>query len=260
MTDRQATSGKHDQQRWNADHYQTHTGFVPTYGESVVELLAPKPGERILDLGCGDGVLTETLRAAGADVLGIDASPEMIEAASARGMNVRRLDAEDLDVVNEFDAVFSNAALHWMLNPDAVIAGVARALKIGGRFVGEFGGHGNVAAITVGLIAVLNRRGVDGVASIPWYFPTPIAYRKKLEQCGFSVDSINLIPRPTPLPTDMSGWLSTMAGPFFACLPPTEREAALLEVLDLLRPTLCDDQGMWTADYMRLRFAATRTN
>ena len=259
MTDNQASPNKDDQQRWNADRYQTHTGFVPTLGVSVVELLQPKSGERILDLGCGDGTLTETLKAAGADVLGIDASPEMIDAASARGLNVRQLDAEDLDFADEFDAVFSNAALHWMLKPDTVIAGVARALKLGGRFVGEFGGHGNVAAITVALVAVLNRRGVDGVASIPWYFPTPMAYQSKLEQHGFAVDSINLIPRPTPLPTDMSGWLSTMAGPFFACLPLIERKVALEEVLDLLRPTLCDDQGKWTADYMRLRFAATRT-
>jgi len=243
-------------QRWNADQYQTHTGFVPTLGAPVVDLLAPKPGERILDLGCGDGVLTETLLKSGADVMGVDASADMIEAARAKGLSVRKLDAMSLDFSVEFDAVFSNAALHWMLDPDAVIAGVGRALKPGGRFVGEFGGHGNVAAITVALIATLNQRGVDSKAALPWYFPTPSAYQAKLERHGFVVKSIDLIPRPTPLPTDMSGWLRTMAGSFMEALPAAEREDALDNVLDLLRPTLCDDEGHWTADYVRLRFVA----
>ncbi|MGI9434766.1 MAG: class I SAM-dependent methyltransferase [Geminicoccaceae bacterium] len=244
-------------QTWNADGYQTHTGFVSTLGAPVVALLAPRPGETILDLGCGDGVLTETLVAAGVHVLGVDASAEMIEAAKARGLNVRRLAAEQLDLDAEFDAVFSNAALHWMLDPDAVIAGVARALKPGGRFVGEFGGHGNVAAITVALVAALNERGVDGASVIPWYFPTPGGYQAKLEHHGFKVESIELIPRPTPLPTDMKGWLNTMAGPFFAALDESARDVALTRTLELLRPCLHDDQGGWTADYVRLRFAAT---
>lgn len=251
-------SDKEQQQRWNVDQYQTHTGFVPILGAPVIDLLAPKPGERILDLGCGDGILTETLQQAGADVIGVDASVDMIEAAAARGLEVRVLDAEHLDFSGEFDAVFSNAALHWMLNPDAVIAGIGQALKAGGRFVGEFGGHGNVAAITVALVAVLNSRGVDGVGAIPWYFPTPSAYREKLERHGFEVQVIDLIPRPTSLPTDMSGWLQTMAGVFFAALSPDERDEAVIEVLDLLRPALCDDVGNWTADYMRLRFSAIR--
>ncbi len=257
MIDDDACLGRNEPQCWNADQYQIHTGFVPILGAPVVGLLAVKPGDRILDLGCGDGALTERLLAAGADVIGIDASAAMIEAAKARGLDVRQRDGEHLNFVDEFDAVFSNAALHWMLNPDAVIAGVGRALKANGRFVGEFGGHGNVAAITVALVAALNKRGVDGAAVIPWYFPTPAAYRAKLEHHGFMVSSIELIPRPTPLPTDMAGWLQTMAGAFFAALRPAEREGALDEVLGLLRPTLCDDQGHWTADYVRLRFAAT---
>ena len=156
----------------------------------------------------------------------------------------------------EFDAVFSNAALHWMPDADAVIAGVQRALKPGGRFVGEFGGHGNVAAIVVALVATLVRRGHDGAAAIPWYFPTAEAYRAKLEHHGFAVDRIELIPRPTPLPTDMAGWLDTFAENFFGRLEPNEKTEARAEVLALLRPCLCDDDGRWTADYVRLRFAA----
>ena len=156
----------------------------------------------------------------------------------------------------EFDAVFSNAALHWMRDPDLVIQGVRRALRPGGRFVGEFGGHGNVAAITVALVAVLERRGADGRGAIPWYFPTPEAYAARLEAAGFAVESIALIPRPTPLPTDMAGWLETFGESFFVRLAPAERRAARDEVIELLRPCLCDEQGRWTADYVRLRFAA----
>lgn len=246
------------QQRWKADTYQEHTGFVPILGAPVVDLLAPKPGERILDLGCGDGALTETLKAAGADVVGVDASEAMIEAARDRGLNVQVRNGERLDFDPSFDAVFSNAALHWMLDPDAVIQGVSRALKPGGRFVGEFGGHGNVAAIVVALYAVFERRGIDARAADPWYFPTPEGYRARLEAHGFKVSSIDLIPRPTPLPTDMAGWLRTMAGPFFNTLEADDQEAALDETVRLLQPRLQDEQGGWTADYVRLRFAATK--
>lgn len=246
------------QQHWKAESYQQHTGFVPVLGAPVLELLAPKADERILDLGCGDGALTEKLVAAGADVLGVDASDTMIDAARARGLDVRILDGQKLDFDHAFDAVFSNAALHWMLDPDAVIAGVHRALKPGGRFVGEFGGHGNVAAITVAILAVLERRGIDGAALSPWYFPTTDSYRARLEAHGFQVTSIDLIPRPTPLPTDMEGWLRTMAGPFFATLDDDDRTAALGETISLLAPCLRDEQGGWTADYVRLRFSARR--
>ncbi len=243
-------------QSWQADRYATNARFVADLGMPVVELLAPRTGERILDLGCGDGALTAKLAATGIEVVGVDASGEMIEAARSRGLDARVMPGEDLTFAAEFDAVFSNAALHWMLDPDAVIAGVCRALEPGGRFVGEFGGHGNVAAIVVALVAVLVRRGHDGAAAIPWYFPTPAAYRAKLERHGFAVDRIELIPRPTPLPTDMAGWLDTFAENFFRWIEPSEWPVARAEVLALLRPCLCDDDGRWTADYVRLRFAA----
>jgi len=246
------------QQRWQAKTYQQHTGFVPVLGAPVLDLLAPKTGERILDLGCGDGALTEQLKAAGVDVLGVDASSSMIEAARERGLDVRVQDAQQLDFHEAFDAVFSNAALHWMLDPDAVIAGVHHALKPGGRFVAEFGGHGNVAAITTAILAVLDRRGIDGTAISPWYFPSVDAYGARLANHGFEVVSIDLIPRPTSLPTDMEGWLQTMAGAFFAVLEPEDRPAALAETIRLLAPCLRDERGGWTADYVRLRFHARR--
>lgn len=241
---------------WQADRYRRHAGFVSELGAPVLDMLAPQPGERILDLGCGDGALTERLAARCGSVVGVDAGPDMVRATVARGLDARVMDAAALGFAGGFDAVFSNAVLHWVPDPDAVIAGVARALKPGGRFVGEFGGHGNVAAITVALLAVLQRRGIDGAARIPWYFPTVDAYAARLRAGGFTVDSIALIPRPTPLPTDMAGWLATFAAPFFAGMAAADARCARDEALDLLKPALCDDAGRWTADYVRLRFAA----
>lgn len=142
----------------------------------------------------------------------------MVEAARARGLDARIIDGQALTVRQAFEAVFSNAALHWMLQSDAVLRGVAQALRPVGRFFGEFGGHGNVAAITVALMTVLARRGIDGRAALPWYFPTPDGYAAKLQAHGFVVDRIELIPRPTPLPTGMAGWLDTFAEPFFSRL------------------------------------------
>jgi len=243
-------------QAWSAERYTRNASFVSDLGSPVVELLDPRPGERILDLACGDGALTEKLAEAGAVVVGVDAAPDMVAAARRRGLDARLMSGESLHFDREFDAVFSNAALHWMRPLDRVVGGVARALKPGGRFVGEFGGHGNVAAIVTALIAVLARRGIDGAARSPWYYPTVDEYREQLEAGGFVVDSIALIPRPTPLPTGMEGWLQTFTDSFFRPLAPADRAAATREVVDLLRPSLCDSRGRWTADYVRLRFAA----
>lgn len=243
-------------QVWTTDRYATHARFVTDLGAPLLELLKVTAGERILDLGCGDGVLTEKLVQAGATVVGADASTDFVAAAGARGLDVRLADGHDLPFAAEFDAVFSNAALHWMTRPDEVIAGVRRALRPGGRFVGEFGGHGNVAAIVVALTAVLARRLPDVPPPRAWYFPSADEYRARLESHGFVVDTIALIPRPTPLPTDMNGWLQTFGGPYFALLPAAERPAALADVVALLAPVLRDSDGRWTADYVRLRFAA----
>jgi trans-aconitate methyltransferase len=245
-------------QEWDSSRYATNARFVSDLGRPVLDLLAPKPGERILDLGCGDGALTEKLVAAGAHVVGVDASDDMIKAARQRGLDARVMDAYDLALGGEFDAVFSNAALHWMKrDPDTVISGVRRALKPGGRFAAEMGGHGCVAAITVALCATLEQRGVAGPASlIPWYFPTVDDYRARLESAGFEVEYIALIPRPTPLPAGMRGWLETFAIPFTKTLPEADRGAFLDEITERLRPALCDGQGRWTADYTRLRLLA----
>ncbi|UEM22442.1 class I SAM-dependent methyltransferase [Skermanella mucosa] len=245
-------------QRWDACGYAENARFVADLGLPVVDLLAPRPGERILDLGCGDGALTEKLAAAGCRVVGVDASPELTVAARARGIEVHLMDGHALAVGGGFDAVFSNAALHWMLRPDDVIAGVWNALRPGGRFVGEFGGAGNVARIVDALEAALDRRGIDGKAANPWFFPTPADYAARLAAAGFQVRSCELIERPTPLPTGMAGWLATFAGSFLAAVPEGERSAVLNEVMAAIAPHLLKSDGTWYADYVRLRFAADR--
>jgi SAM-dependent methyltransferase len=247
-------------QQWNAATYADNAHFVPALGQPVLDLLNAQPSERILDLGCGDGVLTEKLVALGARVVGIDNSPDMIAAARHRGLDARAADARALVFNNEFDAVFSSAVLHWIKDdPDAPIAGAFRSLKTGGRFVGELGGHACVGAITVALVASLERRGVKDAASwIPWYFPTVKDYELRLRRAGFVPRSVQLIPRPTPLPTGMRGWLDTFANPFCAALPSEEHGAYLDEITALLKPVLCDADGRWTADYTRLRFAAIK--
>jgi trans-aconitate methyltransferase len=246
------------QQHWNAEDYAHHARFVADLARPLIGLLDPKPGETILDLGCGDGVLAAEIQRLGATVIGVDGAPAMVEAARKLGIDARLMDAQILDLPERFDAVFSNAALHWMPNAAAVVQGVQRHLKAGGRFVGEMGGHGNVAAVVTAILAVLERHGIAGVALYPWYFPTAEEYAALLESHGFVVIHIRLIPRPTPLPTGIEGWLATFAGLFLSAVDPGKHDQIVSEIRDLLRKSLCDGQGRWTADYVRLRFAAHR--
>lgn len=244
-------------QTWDAKSYAKNARFVSDLGMPVVEWLNPKAGEKILDLGCGDGALTVKLQEFGCEVVGVDSSPDFIQSAKSLGLDARLLDGHHLHFNGEFDAVFSNAALHWMNQPDQVIEGVWQSLKPGGRFVGEFGGHGNVAKITTALHTAFKKRGIDPDPINPWYFPTVEDYQSRLEARGFRVNEIVLIPRPTPLPTEIRGWLSTFANPFTAAIATSERDAFLEEVIALLKPDLCD-AGQWFADYIRLRFSASK--
>jgi len=245
-------------QTWDPQTYGKNGAFVPALAGGVLAWLAAQPGEHILDLGCGDGQLTERLAAAGALVRGVDASAQMVAAACARGVAAEEGNAEALPYADaEFDAVFSNAALHWVRNQDAMMHQVRRVLRSGGRFVAEMGGHGNVAAIHVALMAVLEGHGYGALEEGVNYYPTPDAYARRLEQAGFRVERIALIPRPTPLPSDgMAGWLRTFRRGVLDKLPVDLCEPVVEETTALLARALRDEEGNWTADYVRLRFIA----
>jgi trans-aconitate methyltransferase len=246
-------------QRWDPDAYDQHARFVSDLGAPVVDLLEPLAGERVLDLGCGDGSLTERLRRAGCLVVAVDSSPEQVWAALERGLDARITDFRELTFDGEFDAVFSNAALHWVSEADRVIAGVRRALRPGGRFVAEMGGAGCVLSIREALNTALTARGVNPAAADPWYFPTEAEYQRRLEVGGFSVESIQRFPRPTPLPGDLSHWLWIFAQRFLDAVPEDERAAVVEEVKAQLEPELRNTNGVWVVDYVRLRFKARRS-
>ncbi|HEV3157270.1 MAG TPA: class I SAM-dependent methyltransferase [Candidatus Baltobacteraceae bacterium] len=244
-------------QRWNPTTYHGTVPFVRDFGKRVVDLLQPRAGERILDLGCGEGGLTIELIRTGASVVGVDGSPEFLAAARALDLDVRLMDGQRLTFDAEFDAVFSNAALHWMRDPDAVIAGVRRALKPEGRFVAGFGALGNASAINTALIAVLKRRGIGWSAGLPWYFPTLEEYRAKLETHGFCVETISMLPYFDHLPAGILGWLETFADSFVEGIDAKERADIFAEVIDLLAPILRDQKGAWYVHGTRLLFKAT---
>ena len=242
--------------QWNAGEYQAKAGFVADLGMPVLRLLQPEAGEHILDLGCGDGSLTDMLRQQNCIVVGVDSSEDMVSCARARGLDARRMDGQNLRFTRQFDAVFSNAALHWMQQTDAVIHGVAKSLKPGGRFVGEFGGHGNIAAIVTAFKSVLPDYGCPNVTDVlPWYFPSVEEYRQKLIQGGFRIRSMELIPRPTRLDVSLGDWLDVFATGILVGFPGRE-DSIKNDVLALLDGVLCDSSGTWTVDYVRLRFAA----
>jgi trans-aconitate methyltransferase len=246
------------QQTWDASRYAGNGRFVALLAESLVEALDPQPGERILDLGCGDGFLTRRIAESGATLVGVDASPQMVAAAKEHGADARLANGESLLFDHEFDAVFSNAALHWMSDQDAVLRGVYRALKPGGRFVAEFGGQGNIAAIRVALLAILAPYGIPAEQIENNRFFGPVEYRGRLESQGFQVEQITLTPRPTPLSSGMAAWLETFRSSVLDRLPHEKRAPAIEQIVTLLKPVLCDREGHWTADYVRLRFLARR--
>lgn len=245
-------------QTWDPHQYAQNGAFVHGLAGGVLEWLNAKEGEQILDLGCGDGQLTARIMALGATVAGLDASPQMAEAARKLGVDVTVGSAEAIPFEPQsFDAVFSNAALHWVRDHDAMISGVKRVLRAGGRFVAECGGQGNIAAISVAMRSAIEKCGFDGSKEDVNYYPAPEIYTRRLEQHGFKVERMALIPRPTPLPeSGMEGWIRTFRRGVLETMPEAVRDKVVSEAVRLLAPALCDEEGNWTADYVRLRFVA----
>lgn len=249
-------------QTWDPVRYRRDAHYVATLALPATDLLDPQPGERILDLGCGDGALTLVLAEAGAEVVGVDASPDLVAAAQQRGLDVRLGDGRGLEAMaadsgwfGAFDAVFSNAALHWMEDLERVTRGVRRLLKPGGRFVGEFGGEGNVATVVSALTAALWRRGVDAAAFNPWVFPSASAFERLLWDNGFTACDVKTFERPTDLPGDLAQWLNVFAGPFLAAVDPQDHASLIDEVIDGAG-SLRGADGIWRVDYVRLRHRA----
>lgn len=243
---------------WNPERYAKNACFVSALAEPLSELLNPRWGELLLDLGCGDGVLTEKIAGCGGTVYGIDASSAQLKAAKKKGLQVLVMDGEQLCFKSVFDAVFSNAALHWMKQPEKVASGVWNCLKPGGRFVGEFGGHGNVDKIRSALHGALRSRSINPLTVDPWYYPSLEEYSRLLANVGFTVDSIEIIPRPTQLPGDILDWLEIFAQPFTKSVPEAERGSFLEAIRTELEPELRQPDGTWFADYVRLRFKAVK--
>lgn len=249
--------------RWSAADYASNAGFVPALGTAALDLLDPQPGELIVDLGCGDGALTRRIMERGARVIGLDASPEMVEAARAHGVDAFVADAQALDLdaqagrFGQFDAAFSNAALHWMLDPDAVASGVFSLLRPGGRFAGEMGGEGNIATLRAGIRDELTERGYAVPAEDPQWYASCEEFVRLYACAGFEQIKAQLIPRPTPLPPGgVAAWVKTFRAGLLdmAGVPEDMRDEVASAVETRLQPLLQQPDGSWMADYVRLRF------
>jgi trans-aconitate methyltransferase len=248
---------------WNAALYEDKHGFVWQYGEDLLQLLNPKEGEHILDLGCGTGQLTEKIALSGATAMGIDNAPAMIQKAKQNYPHLKFdvADGRNFQIEQPFDAVFSNAALHWIKEPDAVINCVYQALKPGGRFVAEFGGKGNVQAITIALESALQEIGIwQPQALNPWYYPSIGEYATRLEKHGFDVNYAVLFARPTPLADadlGMANWIQMFAIAYLTNLSQQQQIQVIAKVEQSLKPRLYQDKT-WIADYRRIRIVALK--
>ncbi|WP_026100399.1 class I SAM-dependent methyltransferase [Fortiea contorta] len=247
---------------WDTSLYQDKHAFVWQYGEELLQLLNPQRGELILDLGCGTGQLTEKIAQTGAEVIGIDSAPAMIEKARQNYPHLRFdvADATNFQIEQTLDAVFSNAVLHWVKEAEKAIACIHQALKPGGRFVAEFGGKGNVQAIAQALTSAIEAIAPSPTLN-PWYFPSIAEYATLLEHQGFDVIYAVLFPRPTPLAdgdAGMANWIQMFASAFLAELSVDQQIQLIHNVENSLKPTLYQ-QGNWTADYRRIRIIALKT-
>lgn len=248
-------------QKWDAELYEARHSFVWQFGKGLIERLAPQPGELILDVGCGPGQLTAKIAESGAHVTGLDASPEMIGQAR---QNFPRLSfvlesATSMNFEEEFDAIFSNAALHWVLDTHGAANGMSRALRKGGRLVAEFGGRGNIQTIEQAIVSTLARYLGDHVPEGNNFYPSIGEYAAVLEAAHLEVRLAELYDRPTSLEGEngMANWIRQFKWFYFEALPAEQRSKALAEVVEELTPVLRNTDG-WFADYRRLRIIAVK--
>lgn len=249
--------------QWASGLYESKHSFVWQYGADCIELLSPQRGDRILDLGCGTGQLTQKIAASGAIAIGIDRAPTMIEQARKNYPDLRFevVDARNFHFEEPFDAVFSNATLHWIKEPEQVISCIWKALKPGGRFVAEFGGKGNIKKIATAINNALEATGYPASPELnPWYFPSIGEYATLLEKQGFSVTYATLFERPTRLEDGEKGlqnWIEMFANSILQAIPATKRSSFIQQIENQLRPELYRD-GTWFADYKRIRVIASK--
>ena len=244
-------------QHWEKEKYEKNARFVSDYGEELIEWLNPQKNEYILDLGCGDGVLTKKISEYGCKVLGLDGSQKFIEAAGKLGIDAVQGDAQNMNFENEFDAIFSNAALHWMTDYDGVLKSVSKALKKSGRFVVEMGCKGNVETIENAIFEIAEKHNLK--AKKCWFFPTPEEEKELLGRYGLKVKRMTSFSRPTLLPTGIKGWLQTFSAPAFVNIPKEMHEKLIDEIAEKVENELeKNENGQILADYVRLRFEAVK--
>lgn len=243
---------------WDARHYQNQHSYVWTLGASLIEVLQPRAGERVLDIGCGTGQLTAEIAKRGAVVVGLDSSEEMLRQARKNYPNVTfaLADAATFRFEQPFDAIFSNAALHWVKNAQAAVKQIADALRTGGRFVAEFGGKGNIASVQSAFRAVFGH-AADELS--PWFYPSVSEYSMLLEHHGLEVRQISLFDRPTVLEgvNAMEDWIRMFCPRYLRDLAGDRGEERIPELVARLR-LACFGEGIWTIDYRRLRVLAEK--
>jgi SAM-dependent methyltransferase len=248
---------KKETNSWNPKKYNEHTAFVSQLAMPVVDLLAPKSGEQILDVGCGDGTLALEIEKRGAKVIGIDMSKEMVDATNVNGIEAYVGTVTDLPHSNRFDAIFSNAMLHWVKESRVAVQNIAKVLKRGGRFVAEFGGEGNAYRLVKAMEEVFAKHKEFGDFDNPWYFPSIQEYSDLLNSEGLRVEYIELIPRPTPI-DDIGNWLDIFANGVTKNLTLKELETFKLECRDILEEQIYTKESGWVLDYVRLRVKAVK--
>jgi len=242
---------------WDTNKYTKHASFVSTLGMPVVDLLAPQKGEKILDLGCGEGTLALELEKYGAVITAVDLNEEMVEKSRTKGLDAHIMSVTELIYQEKFDAVFSNAVLHWVRDSKLAVQNIYKSLKYGGRFVAEFGGYGNVYQIISAMREVFDKHKEYGKFDDFWFFPTLKEYQSILEAQGFEVKYIELIPRPTPI-DDISNWLDIFANGIIANLNDNQKIQFKKETRDILKDKIYTQKDGWVADYIRLRVFAIK--